>query len=85
MATQASICMCCGTGSKSFRREFSDQAWGMLVAWGEVSSDSVNQPFCESCYWELREVLIDRADEIAEAYGNVIQGTSVKKATKLAG
>ena len=85
MASQASICTCCGTGTKSVRREFSEQAWTMLVAWGEVDTTSANQPFCETCYWELREVLIDRADEIEQAYGSVVQAPETKKTTKLAG
>ena len=58
------ICSNCETESKCRRRDFSEQAWTVLVLWHEVQATAVDRPICEDCYNELREVLIDRADEI---------------------
>ena len=60
-------CSNCSEDTKSRRREFSEQAWTVLVLWNEVQSAAVDQPICEDCYNELREVLIDRAEEIENA------------------
>lgn len=60
-------CSNCSEDTKSRRREFSEQAWTVLVLWNEVQSAAVDQPICENCYNELREVLIDRAEEIENA------------------
>ena len=60
-------CANCNADEKSRKRDFSDQAWTVLVLWAEVQKGVVEQPICEECYAELREVLIDRADEISEA------------------
>jgi hypothetical protein len=61
------MCSNCGEDGKSRRRDFSEQAWTVLVLWSEVQTAAVDQPICEHCYNELREVLIDRADEIETA------------------
>lgn len=58
------ICSNCETVSKCRRRDFSEQAWSVLVLWHEVQEEAVDQPICDHCYGELREVLIDRSDEI---------------------
>ncbi len=63
----ATTCTNCGADEKSRKREFSDQAWTVLVLWAEVQKNVVEQPICEECYAELREVLIDRADEVENA------------------
>jgi hypothetical protein len=57
-------CSACEGSVKSLKREFSLQAWTALVRWGEISSQSVEQPICGDCYANFREVLIDRADEL---------------------
>ena len=68
----AQVCSACHGDQKSTRREFSDQAWAALVSWGEISRPVVDQPICNDCYVNLREVLIDRSEEILEivAAGN---------------
>jgi len=63
----ADTCSNCGEDAKCRRRDFSEQAWTVLVVWHEVQNAAVDQPICEHCYNELREVLIDRADEIETA------------------
>lgn len=57
-------CMSCEEHAKSVRREFSDQAWAALVAWNEVPDHAVDTPVCNDCYSNLRDVLIERADEL---------------------
>lgn len=57
-------CAQCGASEKSKKREISGAAWSALVSWKEVSSDCVDKPICQACYNELREILIDRADEL---------------------
>lgn len=77
-------CPHCGEESRCRRREFSEQTWSVLSAWGEVENASVDQPICDSCYNDLREILIDRADEISVALVQPTQpGSSVaaKKTT----
>jgi hypothetical protein len=64
MQHTASECCNCGTDSKCRRREFSEQAWTVLLLWNEVQASAVDQPLCDSCYDELRETLIDRAEEL---------------------
>lgn len=62
----AQVCAACNGDHKSTKREFSDQAWAALVSWGEISRQTVDQPVCNDCYVNLREVLIDRSEEILE-------------------
>jgi len=65
---QVSIeCSNCGAMAKSRRREFSDQVWAVLIAWGEVEPGAVDHPICDDCYNELRDILIDRATEYEAA------------------
>ena len=68
MPTNVSDCCAhCGDEVKSRRREFSEQAYSALLVWGEIQSAVVDQAICDSCYIELRDVLIDRADDIGSA------------------
>jgi hypothetical protein len=60
-------CSNCESSTKSRRRDFSEQAWSVLILWNEVAGTAVQQPICDDCYGEMREVLIDRADEIDAA------------------
>ena len=60
-------CNNCGEHKKSRRRIFSDQAWAVLLLWHEVHAQGVEQPICDDCYQDLRNVLIDRSDEIEQA------------------
>jgi hypothetical protein len=67
MQNVTEACANCSTDTKCRRREFSEQAWSVLVLWNEITPTVVDQPICDHCYDELREVLIDRADEIEAA------------------
>lgn len=59
-------CPRCGEMARLRARSFSDQAISALVAWQEVTESAALQPICDECYGELREVLIDRHEELGE-------------------
>lgn len=63
----SNFCAHCQADAKSRRRDFSEQTWTVLHIWGEIDTKTVDKPICEPCYNELREVLIDRTEEIAAA------------------
>ncbi len=67
----APSCLRCGNEEKAKRREISQSAWQALLYWQEVEKETVGSPMCQSCYNEIREILIDRADEILEAAKNI--------------
>ena len=58
------LCAHCGETNKSRNRDFSAQIWSVLLYWGEINESAVNQPICDSCYRELRNLLIDRSKEM---------------------
>lgn len=58
-------CPRCGVEAKLKARSFSDQAVAALVVWEELEKSVVDQPICGPCYDELREILIDRSDEVS--------------------
>lgn len=66
MSNSLEFCSHCGEEAKIRRREFSEQAYSALLAWGEIQESVVDQAICDHCYRELREVLIDRADDIVD-------------------
>ena len=70
-------CTSCDENAKSVRREFSDQAWAALVAWSEVSQKAVDSPICNDCYFNFRDVLIERADEMRLLSVNVASNAKV--------
>ena len=75
-------CANCGTEEKCRRRDFSEQAWTVLLLWNEVDKSAVDQPICQPCYDELREVLIDRADEIEAAFRQLTPGAKAPKTSR---
>lgn len=62
-----SECPNCKVQNVCRRREFSEQALTVLLLWGEIRPDAVDFPICDDCYDDMREVLIDRAEEIETA------------------
>ena len=66
-STKSGMCNNCGVEARARRRTFSEQAWTVLLLWNEISPAAVDQPICEDCYQEMREILIDRTDEIEAA------------------
>jgi len=63
-------CANCTSAARCRKRDFSEQAWTVLLAWGEVENRVVDQPICDDCYVDLREILIDRGEELAKALAN---------------
>jgi len=57
-------CNNCGLQSAPRRRDFSEQAWSLLLLWNEITPSAVAQPICDVCYDDLRETLIDRNEEV---------------------
>ncbi|MFW7381235.1 MAG: hypothetical protein ACOH5I_20640 [Oligoflexus sp.] len=57
-------CASCGEMKRCRHREFSPHAWAILLHWEEIDSSMIDQPICNQCYEELRELLIDRSSEI---------------------
>jgi len=82
MQNTISTCSHCSEVGKTRKRDFSPQAWTVLVLWSEIQKNTVDQPLCEHCYDELREVLIDRADEIEQA---ITENQPAKVAAAVAG
>ncbi len=64
LAVQQSRCAVCFEERKIRQREFSAHAWTALTVWGEVDSTQARAAMCNTCYGELREMLIDRASEV---------------------
>lgn len=60
-------CSNCKCMARARRRDFSSQAWTVLLFWNEIGKEAVDQAICDECYGDLRDILIDRADEILEA------------------
>ena len=65
IAIDVQACPCCNTAQICRRRNFSDRIWNLLVLWKEVQNSNFDKVLCENCYNELREVLIDRVDDVA--------------------
>ena len=60
-------CPRCELEGKLKKREFSDQAIAALVNWGELDERLVDEPVCDDCYRELREVLIDNSESLVDS------------------
>ncbi len=57
-------CGSCQRDQKCRHRHFSRPTVSFLVDSGEVEESAVYKPLCDECYREIREVLIDRAEEL---------------------
>lgn len=57
-------CPCCESEVKLRHREFSAQAWAFLVENEEISVDHVGEAICDTCYRDLRELLIESFDGV---------------------
>lgn len=71
LAGSTGVCSRCSNLTFCKPREFSAKAWHALKVWHEVDeklgSHEQAIPICNDCYLELREILIDRADEVEYA------------------
>ncbi len=66
MNTKTIDCPRCGIVSRLSKRSFSDQAVAALVIWGDLEEGLVGQAICDGCYAELRDVLIERCEDLKQ-------------------
>ncbi len=82
-------CSNCSIEASCRRRVFSEQAWTVLLMWNEITPQAVDQPICDECYQEIREILIDRSEEVdsamQETQPETRSGASGRKSPSLAG
>jgi hypothetical protein len=71
------VCAGCHAEGKAVRRDFSQHIWTALVQWQEIERAAVDKPICNSCYLNIRDVLIDRAEEIA-VYQTQMRGGNLR-------
>ncbi len=57
-------CPRCSTPARLSKRTFSDQALAALVVWKDLSEKLIEEPICEDCYSELRDILIERIEDV---------------------
>ena len=78
-------CGNCDQNDRTCRhRLFNPQIWSLLVAWQEIPKESVGNPICDSCYTDIRELLIERSDEMEQALNAGTIATTPKKKQKTA-
>ena len=73
-------CPRCGDNQRLRHREFSDQALAALIKWNEIAKADIGKPICDNCYDELRDALIERAEELDPKKPAKKKGKSKKKA-----
>lgn len=64
MSTKTSGCPRCGLNERLQKRTFSEEALSALIRWGDMDARLRSEAICDSCYGELREVLIERSSEL---------------------
>ena len=57
------LCLNCNVNRCSRQRVFSDETWTKLLLWNEISAEAVHKPLCDTCYFELRDILIDNMED----------------------
>lgn len=78
-------CANCFSNERSYRRDINAQIWSLLLHWNEVLPGAVDRPICDSCYADIRDVLIDRAPEKESALlSGGISSPGYDKSTKVA-
>ncbi len=68
-----SCCPRCGIDGVLQKRVFSDQALAALVVWEELETALIDHPVCNECYVELRDILIERSEELGNISKRDIQ------------
>lgn len=58
-------CQRCGEVAKLRQRDFSPTALATLFEAGELEEELIDEALCDTCYGELREFLIDAANQAA--------------------
>lgn len=61
-------CGCCRKHQTCRYRHFSPHSLNFLINCGEVEEEAIRRPVCDECYRDIRDVLIDRADELESSF-----------------
>ncbi len=64
MSGKIQDCPRCGNAARLEKRPFSDQALAALIIWGDMEQSLIGQSICEECYTEMRDILIERGEDI---------------------
>ena len=62
--TSKTVCPNCNSSTSTRQRTFSHQAWTLLLLWNEINPAAIHHPLCDTCYNEMRDLLIERAEEV---------------------
>ena len=57
-------CPRCANPARLQKRTFSDQALAALIVWKDLDEKLVDHPICDDCYEELRDILMERTEEV---------------------
>ncbi|MBC7660007.1 MAG: hypothetical protein H7249_09890 [Chitinophagaceae bacterium] len=57
-------CPRCANPARLSKRTFSDQALAALIVWNDLTENLIDESICEDCYSELRDILIERIEEV---------------------
>ena len=79
MSRVTSKCSNCDREQKTRYRDFTNQVWSLLIQWGEIQESTVNKPLCETCYEDIRSLLIDRSEEVEQAFQTGVVNISSKE------
>ena len=78
MSAKSSKCPRCNEKSNTLKKRFySDKAAALLVNLGEIKEGKVDEPICQFCYLEIRDLLVD--ESISTPLGDAPVGTPSKK------
>jgi hypothetical protein len=76
------VCCHCFGCKKSLKRIFSEQAWAVLLLCKEIEPETIDQPICDTCYEELRVILIERAQDVEEGAKSIKVNSNLLKTNK---
>lgn len=64
MSVKLTKCPRCEMNARLAKRSFSEQAISALVTWGDMDARLIGQDICDPCYAELRDILIERSEDL---------------------
>lgn len=64
MSVKLMECPRCEMSARLSKRSFSEQAVSALVTWGDMNANLIGQDICDACYAELRDILIERSEDL---------------------
>jgi bacterioferritin-associated ferredoxin len=76
MSGKIQDCPRCGNAARLEKRPFSDQALAALITWGDMERTLIGQAICEECYSEMRDILIERGEDIKKIDAKILTKAS---------